>query len=1207
MNANGTKNNAGKILAAILVMAMVVAGAAVLFSEESTAAPSNTQYYSGDLDEAQVLNANVVINNELNITENGVLVVVGNLTINEGVEVNVEKGGQLIVLSGIVNINGTVNVTGNGVNKYFDPSNATNNYINSAGTAETQANSAIIVGGKDATDTSVDFKNEGITINGAVTFTKGAEFKAVGGKIADVLVANGGNLTVTSASNSTAQIVRVNVYLAVGGTFLYNGNTDTEGVTVTTYGTGDYKTTAIAKITGVAKPANEDLSDLTFTVTSKNINAYKYDSESDSYDTQVVRNYILNVDGNIDNNDTVTFSGTVTENLNGYYTSEEYAKAYVDLTSVAGSPTNYGYLMYDSVIMGQTIVDTLDVNFGSIVNDVTSHMIINGSLNADKLSFDKDNTEQVIGGAYLTNAGIIELVGTMTIDDIGSVQVKDGTLGTIAENGGSATIKGITDIADAKTFAYGAAYLAEDDDDTMYFGNLPDMIAGAQTAGVENVWVFGTANGGNTAASNSKVGAYVIDSNLTIPDDITLIVKFGLTISEGVTVTVNADAELSIETNAAAGVGMVYVDGELVDLSFNLEDLESYMTFQVKIVEEDVSNTYTTLANALSKTTSGTIYLYNDVVISGTMTIPENVTVQYNENVTDKKISFANENSALIINGTLKLANTNQLDNSTGTVTVNNMIDSDASITTATYPKIYGAYFTADLDDDGTPNYYITSAAVAAENSSVVTTEIVIYGKVAMGTVTFTNGEDNRLVVKIQNSYNGTTDKNVATGNVALVGAGFDMSAGAFTGSVASETTAGNTSVSFDKSKGITIGFETTENTDGTSNVEMQMTGTDVLGGVTISSGEVTIDGADVGMKFSNTAATLGTLAVQAGATLNIDGVVVLSTPGAVPTDFKMDLSEFITDNKTFDVAGTVNVNGTLENGNSVITGALNVLKNGALNLSNVINDGTIAVADDAAISNVDVEIMVLSGTLTGNMNIEAVNGTIGGAIIALPGSDVSGALIMWDTTNNETGAAVSDMYINGDLYATVYATEDGISISMVAESSSVSAVKKETAKYYSDAAHEEPIEGTVLIGAYPEVYVTMDPATVPGTITTYNGLTVYIDGLSLSNLPRDATGKYVLDVGSHEISVQINPAYTGTYEIALNGQAVTDGTFEITDDMDSFQLIITGDLTQNQVVIDGGSNGGDDGLGLTDILLIILVILIVVMAIMVALRLMRS
>ena len=57
---------------------------------------------------------------------------------------------------------------------------------------------------------------------------------------------------------------------------------------------------------------------------------------------------------------------------------------------------------------------------------------------------------------------------------------------------------------------------------------------------------------------------------------------------------------------------------------------------------------------------------------------------------------------------------------------------------------------------------------------------------------------------------------------------------------------------------------------------------------------------------------------------------------------------------------------------------------------------------------------------------------------------------------------------------------------------------------------------------------------------------------------------------------------------------------------MTTFTLSATG-ATNSTGISDGGSTGGDDGMGLTDYLLIVLVVLIVIMAIMVALRLMRS
>ena len=79
-------------------------------------------------------------------------------------------------------------------------------------------------------------------------------------------------------------------------------------------------------------------------------------------------------------------------------------------------------------------------------------------------------------------------------------------------------------------------------------------------------------------------------------------------------------------------------------------------------------------------------------------------------------------------------------------------------------------------------------------------------------------------------------------------------------------------------------------------------------------------------------------------------------------------------------------------------------------------------------------------------------------------------------------------------------------------------------------------------------------------------------------------------------------------YIAVMNHARTTIGRpFAISDDAKEFQIVVTGELTQDATIVQGGDNGGSDGLGLTDYLLIVLVILIVIMAIIVALRLMRS
>ena len=145
------------------------------------------------------------------------------------------------------------------------------------------------------------------------------------------------------------------------------------------------------------------------------------------------------------------------------------------------------------------------------------------------------------------------------------------------------------------------------------------------------------------------------------------------------------------------------------------------------------------------------------------------------------------------------------------------------------------------------------------------------------------------------------------------------------------------------------------------------------------------------------------------------------------------------------------------------------------------------------------------------------------------------------------------------------------------------------------------------IIGEYSEVSAEIEYSTVPIYISVGTHIT-----LSIDNAIVYTTSEFPLTIGTHTVSVVVDPGYSGDVVITFNGQTIQNGgTIEITSDMighiGDIVLSANGQLTQDStVVIDGGSSG-DSGMGLTDYLLIILVILIVVMAIMVAMRLMRS
>ena len=1197
------KTNGVKLLAIVAIFAMVLCAFAIIPSE-SEAASSDTQSYSGILDGADVaqsfpVGTNVVIDDTLTISNGAKMYVYGgSLTVNAGVTINVQSGGELIIgndaastgaVATLVTINGTVTINGE--------------------------NSKVTIYN---TDSSVDYKTSGVIINGTVSVVRGGSLIADETKGGSVLINNGGSLAVSSSGSRISYITGINVDLAVGGTFNLDGRVASEAaktMTVTSYGSGDDKTTAKATITsGTVTTGDNNTSNLIFTTTSGSYTAYAADES-----TKVVREYVLNVEGTVNGKDSIALSSIESASVESLFTSKDAAKV-----------TNDDYTYNDKVV-GKVSISNLDIKDGSdFIVDQGAYVIVAGKLTVNATS-NTTRTPTTYDGNSAIN-GTIEIKGTVTGDirAFDTDAMKDDNRGTIVINGGTATMTHYTSAFDGATALYGAMWADDDDNDTLHISSLATAVQEAAAAGIEDVTVVGL-NG--FALGGSDSGSYIVDADLVLPDNITLNINCGLVISEGVTLTVNTNSAIDFVGTWSG----IYVDGKLVDYDTLVEtDALAYIDFEVMSsteTENDVINTYTSFAIALSETTSGTIYLYNSVEVDRNMTIPENVTVQFAEKATSgAKISFeADTKYTMTIDGTLYISSGHSFDITGGTVTVNNVLKYDAAADmTTTFPgsntnTINGAYFTEQLGDDETDYKYITSVAFAATNSKDINCAtgeaIVITGPVAMGAVTFTQGENNTLVVKIDNDYNGgdatPVNKNVTTGDITLVGAKFDMTDGAFTGTVTTETS----TFSFTASKGAVVTFETEETVESSTTLTVLTTdatntsGT-IIGKVALTAGQATVDGTvkfySATMNGNVNKNTLGILSVASGATLDIDGDVTLAAPGTVSNIMaSKDISKTISDNMTFEVAGTVNVNGTLNDGYAVITGTLNVLEKSTVGLTMVLNDGTIAVADNAI--EAGIEVMVLNGTVTGALGIDAIDSTaaatLGGVFLVMPGSDISGAEIEWDPVNNQTSAKVTEMYINGQLYASVYTVGD-IPLKNVAMSAAVDSVDKgEPFEYFTDAAQNDPItvDDDTNIGEYETVYVVMQIATSNGVVPQGTGLALYIDNIAFT--PISGLGdnnNYSLTVGSHTVRFDVKAGYDGANAtITLNGQTVENGgTIEITADMvkDGFTLVANGAAPMDYT---GGSS--DDGMGLTEILLIILVILIVVMAIMVALRLMRS
>ena len=210
--------------------------------------------------------------------------------------------------------------------------------------------------------------------------------------------------------------------------------------------------------------------------------------------------------------------------------------------------------------------------------------------------------------------------------------------------------------------------------------------------------------------------------------------------------------------------------------------------------------------------------------------------------------------------------------------------------------------------------------------------------------------------------------------------------------------------------------------------------------------------------------------------------------------------------------------------------------------------------------------------------------------------------LIVFGIVEAATAALTSIWFAAGALAATAAALLGGplwlqILLFLVVSAAAL-AVTRPLVRRYVDS-RKVPTNVGRLMGQTARV--TEDIDNIAGTGA------VYIDGkewndyvVSGSNVISGTLYAY----GAHTITVYVAPGYEGIANITVNGQAVTSGTFELTGDT---EIVVTGITAIDYSQIGSGSSGSDDGLGLTDILLIILVVLIVIMAIMVAMRLMRS
>ena len=206
----------------------------------------------------------------------------------------------------------------------------------------------------------------------------------------------------------------------------------------------------------------------------------------------------------------------------------------------------------------------------------------------------------------------------------------------------------------------------------------------------------------------------------------------------------------------------------------------------------------------------------------------------------------------------------------------------------------------------------------------------------------------------------------------------------------------------------------------------------------------------------------------------------------------------------------------------------------------------------------------------------------------------------LWFTAYSTAGASVTvnKAPLTNAILAGWSETEGGKAIVYDAD---VPATDDSPAHKKGDAKHEFAINGKTEV-----LYAVVDTYIYKVTVIAEAGIeNIAIDGNLL------AGNSTMVAAGTHAVTYTLKNGYTGTATMTVNGQKQTGFSFSTsgTSDADrtvSIQLsgiTASGYVDPTPVV----PEEKDDGMSLTDILLIVLVVLIVIMAVIVAMRLMRS
>ena len=830
----------------------------------------------------------------------------------------------------------------------------------------------------------------------------------------------------------------------------------------------------------------------------------------------------------------------------------------------------------------------------------STHMTISGSAafidNRETIP-DDDKTKNSINLAV--NKIVLEAESTLNIGKNITMSLNKGTFdvdGTITATASGSQITYDND--DEKVFDVSGliqtttpindninAFQYENDVENVpnyYYTNLTDAIA----SGTETIRAMGAPN---------------VSESVTIPTGVTLRESSGTVNPTVDHITIgsmdNRDVTVTVADGATVRSSYIDVYGSLVFENNRKDNRSTNHIVSDVIIDAEPKRTYTNIYTALD-VDSGTItiangttvYLDKDAEIKTgvTLVVPTNSALMLYNDVT------------LTVNGTLQ--NSGTVDNvkdkengATGAAGFNPETDDHATIDVngtfknlveQQYTKYYiaGAYYQL-VNTEGSWYYITPVEQAAAVSNDVERGEIEIFGKNTVTDVTFTGDADMPVTVTVTGELN--------AGTVTLLLAGIDVN-GAFTGTIASAVG----SVDAVNANG----FEVVDTVVGEDKAQTTyLTGEPVAADNELDSSITVATGKINAGQIDTTVVGASDFAIASGATLEVSDEYNGATA-------KIDISKLTVDgtlravNDGEVVAGTLVVRGTFE---VAVDDDANDITAGSAKVTTLF----VGIAqDEKTMKFVDVS--------AATVNAEAIDGLE--YIYISAESTITAKLI--ERMNS------TEFYVEDALWMTAYVANGATApyISQAGSNNSVNYnlqpgdLENSVFVAWTDA-DGEPLEANVKIGNpdAEKVYANLNYNIYTITVFADPGITaVYVDGkLMTSGVFRDEVNgmwaegfQITVAAGTHEITYKLGTYFSGEAQMTVNGESVTGNSFTTSGTTTADRTVTIFLQGIEASTPETPSTGGsDDGMGLTDYLLIILVILIVVMAIMVAMRLMRS